>query len=207
MGVTERKARQKELLRQDILDAARQILLEEGLARLSVRRIAARIEYTPTTIYLYFKDKADLVFHLCEEVYGRVIEIVEAAAAGEQDPVRRVEAIMRAYIRFGLAEPDRYRIAFITDVSTSVDPRGFLKEGSMGFRNYDLVRQTVKDALTGGANPEEVESVTEVLWAMAHGIVSLLISHWESPWVPREVLIETGVNMAVEALRSRCRKG
>jgi AcrR family transcriptional regulator len=204
MGVTERKARQKETLRQDILDAARQILLEEGPNHLSMRRIARRIEYTPTTIYLYFKDKADLLFHLCEEVYGKIVEVIEAAGAAEEDPVARLRATMRAYIEFGLAEPDRYRIAFMTEIAPNVDPASFLEAGSMGIAAYELVRQRVRKAIKGRAdNAEEVEAVTQTLWAMAHGIISLLIAHRAFPWAEREILIETGINFITEALYDR----
>jgi AcrR family transcriptional regulator len=204
MGVKERKARQKESLRQDILHAARQILLNEGAGRLSMRSIARRIEYTPTTIYLYFKDKADLLFHLCEEVYGKVVEVMEAAGANEADPVACLRATMRAYIEFGLSEPDRYRIAFMTEIAPNIDPSDFLKEGSMGIAAYELVRRRVRRAIKNGpANAEEVEAVTQTLWAMAHGIVSLLVAHRTFPWAEREVLIETGINLITDSLYNR----
>jgi AcrR family transcriptional regulator len=204
MGVRERKARQRESLRQDILDAARQILLDEGPNHLSMRQIARRIEYTPTTIYLHFKDKADLLFHLCEEVYGKVADVLEAAGAGEQDPIAGVRAMMRAYIEFGLAEPDRYRIAFMTDTTPSVDPSSFLKAGSMEAAAYDLVRQRVKDAIEKDEdNTDEVDAVAQTLWAMAHGIVSLLITHRTFPWAARETLIETSLRLITETLYSR----
>ena len=57
MGIKERQVRQKEVLRQDILDAARDLFIEEGYENTSMRKIAERIEYSPTTIYYYFKDK------------------------------------------------------------------------------------------------------------------------------------------------------
>ncbi|PYQ72070.1 MAG: TetR family transcriptional regulator, partial [Acidobacteria bacterium] len=61
MGVRDRRARQKQLLRQQILDAARALLVREGYDSLSMRRVAERIDYSPTAIYLHFKDKQELV--------------------------------------------------------------------------------------------------------------------------------------------------
>ena len=66
MGVKDRRARQKTLLRQQILDAARDLLVRDGYEKLSMRRVAERIDYSPTAIYLHFKDKQELVSSLCE---------------------------------------------------------------------------------------------------------------------------------------------
>ena len=62
MGITARKAKEKEDLKRAILDAARELFLEQGYDRTSMRMIAQRIAYSPTTIYIYFKDK-DAIFH------------------------------------------------------------------------------------------------------------------------------------------------
>jgi AcrR family transcriptional regulator len=204
MSTTERRARQKESLRQKILDAARQILLEEGLQQLSMRRIAQRIEYTPTTIYLYFKDKSDIIFHLCEEVYGRVAEVMQTAGTGVEDPVECLCVTMRSYIEFGFSQPDRYRIAFMTDTTSSVDPASFQKSGTMGLTAYELLRQRVTKAVEKDSRTaEEVEALAQTCWALAHGVVSLLITCPEWPWVDREMLILTSINLMKQSLHSK----
>jgi len=135
-GVKERKIRHQESLRREILDAALEVLLAEGVSRFSMRRIARRIEYTPTTIYLYFKDKADLLYHLCEEVYGEILEVLESAEKKECGPVDRLRAILRAYIDFGLARPERYRIAFMSNIAANTS---FLKEGSKAYAACEIM--------------------------------------------------------------------
>jgi AcrR family transcriptional regulator len=77
MGVKDRRARQKQLLRQQILDAARELLVEEGYDQLSMRKVAERIDYSPTAIYLHFKDKQELVFSLCEESFAKLVRELE----------------------------------------------------------------------------------------------------------------------------------
>jgi len=69
MGSKQRREREKEALRQDILDAARELFVEEGYDNVSMRRVAEKIEYSPTTIYLYFEDKASLLYAICEETF------------------------------------------------------------------------------------------------------------------------------------------
>ena len=60
MTIESRRARRKAQLRQEIIDAARDILAREGYHQLSMRKVAERIEYSPTAIYLHFEDKRDL---------------------------------------------------------------------------------------------------------------------------------------------------
>ena len=201
MGISERKARQKESLRQEILDAAREILLSEGFKNFSMRHIAARIEYTPTTLYHYFKDKNDILFHLCEEVYGKITEILQSTGAKEKDPIARLRAAMRAFIKFGLSHPDRYRIAFMTNVTPNVDPMSFLKPGTMSMNAYEMVRQRVRDALnTQTDSSADVESLSQAVWASTHGLTSLLISCPDFPWVERKKLIETSIDLWLRGL-------
>jgi AcrR family transcriptional regulator len=207
MGVTERKARQKESLRQEILDAAGQILLNEGFKQFSMRHIAERIEYTPTTIYLHFKDKKDLLFHLCDEVYGKVVEILQSAGTEEKDPFERLRAAMRAYIEFGLSDPDRYRIAFMTGVASDIDPASFLKPGSMAMTAYEILKQRVSDALQKTRNcDDDVEAVAQTLWASAHGLISLVVNHPDFPWVERSKLIGTTIDLLMGGLAGQSAK-
>ncbi len=87
MGVKERRARQKGLLRQEILDAAREILVREGYDGLSMRKVAEKIDYSPTAIYLHFKDRDDLVFCVCEQLMAGLVR--ELAARRRADmPIR-----------------------------------------------------------------------------------------------------------------------
>ena len=54
MGIKERKLKHKEDLKQSILDAAKKLFIKEGYEATSIRKIAAEIEFSPTTIYLYY---------------------------------------------------------------------------------------------------------------------------------------------------------
>ena len=73
MGITERREREKEEIRNKILDAARDLFAREGYEAVTMRRIAEAIEYSPTTIYIHFEDKDDLVLALCHEDFARLL--------------------------------------------------------------------------------------------------------------------------------------
>src|SRR5215469_2074960 len=100
MGVTERRERERQAVRKEILDAARALFLEEGYDRTSMRKIAEKIEYSPTTIYLYFKDKRELLESICGETFTKFIKTVQEIGQANDDPLQNLRATLRAYIEF-----------------------------------------------------------------------------------------------------------
>src|SRR5215813_3940645 len=100
MGVRERRAREKRFLRQEIMDAASELFVREGYENVSMRRIADKIEYSPTTIYLYFKDKAELLEQLCQETFAWLVQKLSKMMEQPGDPVERLKRGLLAYIEF-----------------------------------------------------------------------------------------------------------
>ncbi|WP_454825268.1 TetR/AcrR family transcriptional regulator [Paraburkholderia xenovorans] len=116
MGIVERKNRQKQALRERILDAARRIVMREGFAALSMRKIADAIEYSPATLYLHFASRDEIAQALCAEGYAQLLETF-VPLAGIADPAERLKALGRAYVAFGVAHPETYRLIFMEDPS------------------------------------------------------------------------------------------
>jgi AcrR family transcriptional regulator len=200
MSIVDRKERQKESLRQEILDAAREILLAKGYAHLSMRRIAESIEYSATTIYLYFKNKEDIIYHLSVEALERQLEFISAASGDEQSPLLRLRAVLRAYADFGFFEPDRYKIIYMADISQYVSMTKILEEGSIANKLCELMRSRVNDVLVDSGCTLDTESVFQALWSHCHGLVSLLIGRPDFPWVERDKLIEALLDISLSGL-------
>lgn len=116
MGIVERKSRQKQALRERILDAARRIVMREGFAALSMRKIADAIEYSPATLYLHFASRDEIAHALCAEGYAQLLETF-VPLAQIADPAERLRALGRAYVAFGVAHPETYRLIFMEDPS------------------------------------------------------------------------------------------
>jgi AcrR family transcriptional regulator len=116
MGIAERKNRQKQALRERILDAARRIVMREGFAALSMRKIADAIEYSPATLYLHFASRDEIAQALCAEGYAQLLQTFVPLAA-IADPAERLKALGRAYVAFGVAHPETYRLIFMEDPS------------------------------------------------------------------------------------------
>ncbi len=203
MGVQERRAREKQELRQEILDAARDLFIREGFENVSMRKIAEMIEYSPTTIYLHFQDKADLLDCVCEETLQKLENRLAAIAAVTFDPLDRLTLGLRAYIEFGLEHPNDYRVAFLMEFKPFAEPERCVRCHSMGQQTFDHMRRDVAACVSSGVfQPVDVEGSSQALWAAIHGVTSLLILHPHFPWVDREVLIDSLIGAVLRGLKS-----
>lgn len=203
MGVKERREREKKVLRQEILDAASELFVKEGFENVSMRRIADKIEYSPTTIYLYFKDKAELLESLCYETFSRLSQRLSKILDQPGDPIDRLKRGMVAYIEFGLENPHHYRATFMMPIPESMDHEKYIKPDSPGMQAFDFVRRCVFDCVSSGKlQVKDIELACQTLWAGIHGITSLLITHEHFPWVGRNKLIHHTINTLVEGLQA-----
>jgi len=204
MGVKERREREKVALREDILDAARDLFIKEGYESLSMRRIAEKIEYSPTTIYLYFRDKDDLIRQVCQETFSMLIQTLKSLHLDFGNPVEGLREAGYAYIRFGLEHPDHYRAAFMMphcNADPSKWPTPEEIENSAGMQCYHSVRMRVAECIRLGLfKPVDVEAASQAIWANVHGITSLLINDKLFPWADRETLIRTSVDTMLDGL-------
>jgi AcrR family transcriptional regulator len=202
MGVKERRARQKRFLRQEILDAASEMFVREGYENVSMRRIADKIEYSPTTIYIYFKDKAELLEQVCRETFARLVPRLSKIAGQPGDPVERLKRGLLAYIEFGLQNPHHYRATFMMPIPEGLDEKELHQKDSPGMQAFSFLVQGINECIKAGKMPAmSAELAAQTLWAGIHGITSLLIVHEAFPWMGREKVINSMVDTLLAGLR------
>jgi len=203
MGVRERRAREKRFLRQEIMDAASELFVKEGFENVSMRRIADRIEYSPTTIYLYFKDKAELLESICQETFAKLIQRLTSIMDQPAEPIERLKRGLLAYVEFGLENPHHYRSTFMTPLPDEVDHEKYVKPEAAGIQAFDFLRRCVYDCIAAGKfKMKDAELASQTLWAGVHGVTSLLITHTHFPWVGREKVIRGMVDTLVAGLEA-----
>jgi len=201
MGVKERRARQKRFLRQEILDAASELFVRDGYENVSMRRIADKIEYSPTTIYIYFKDKAELLEQVCQETFGRLVQRLSKIMEQPGDPVERLKRGLLAYIEFGLENPHHYRATFMMPIPEGIDHEKFHKEDSPGMRAFWFLTTGLGECVKAGKVPPlDIGLASQTLWAGIHGITSLLIIDPLFPWAARDKVIHSTVDTLVAGL-------
>ena len=202
-GPKQRREREKEALRQVILDAARELFVKEGYENVSMRRIADKIEYSPTTIYLYFEDKASLLFAVCEETFAKLAKRMESITRQNEDPIEALRRGCRAYVDFGLKYPNHYRVTFINHPELHLGREHYLREGSMGMRCYSHLRANVNECIKQKRfKNKDLEALTQIIWAGGHGITSLLITKPDFPWADKNRLIDLMIDVFIEGLKA-----
>jgi AcrR family transcriptional regulator len=175
------------LLREEIIAAAERLLIDRGSEEaVSIRAIADAVGVTPPSIYLHFADKEDLFLAVCDARFEELARLSAAAAAGAVDPVDEIRRRGQAYIRFGLDNPEQYRVLFIDPQLNPVSTEEIAKWACL----QDMVTAVQRAIDAGLIAGTDAFLVTAGLWAYVHGLVSLLITKPGLPWPPNDALID-----------------
>jgi AcrR family transcriptional regulator len=174
MGIKERKTKHKEDLKQSILDAAKKVFLEQGYDATSIRKIAAEIEFSPTTIYLYYKDKNEISHALHEEGFKMLSEKFQVLAHVEH-PFERLKAMGRIYMQFALENSDYYELMFIMKDPIEAFENGCVEEEwDEGKRAFNTLVGTIQQCQQAGYfKGFETNSFALVVWSTMHGLCTM----------------------------------
>lgn len=183
MGIAERRERERAALRTRIVEAARDIVSEQGLDSLSMRAIAERVEHSPATLYLYFRDKDDLLREVVAEGFRRLAEASRTQlerVASRGGPAEQYRALGRAYARFALENTAYFRVMFELPTVPQVVAAGDCHPcASSGDDNdgFCMVMEAVHRAIAGGVIPlADAKRGTLISWGLIHGLTSLYLS-------------------------------
>jgi AcrR family transcriptional regulator len=168
-----------EQLRDEILDATTELLLETGHAKaVSIRSVAKRVGVTPPSIYLHFADKDALLDAVCARYFEKLDEEMQAVAADRGSTVEVLRAQGLAYVRFALQTPELYRIATMGEGRPGSDVDMTLNSSA-----FQHLRNSVESLMAEGIfAPGDPTVAAMQLLTAAHGIASLLISKPYLPW-------------------------
>ena len=187
-------------LRTAVLDAARQQLVREGYRDLSMRDVAGSVGCSVSSIYLYFASKDELVHTLMDEGfdrwYRRQRELIDASGT----PEARLEAVCRAYVEFGLANPEFYEIMYMFHSDRMARyPKELFRRAR---RNLELMAELIV-AYAPEAVPtaDDARIRSTALWATLHGIVSTIISDRLDRGINRARYIEGTIRYALAGVR------
>ena len=199
MTVKQRREREKENLRQMILDTAREMFAEEGYSSVSMRKIADKIEYSPTTIYLYFRDKNDLLRQICEETFARLGRKLDSIGKKNGNSVEGLREGLKTYVEFGLKYPKHYEVTFMLPLTEKLGEMEY--DGALGKRAFDYLRNGVTDCMENGVIEKgDVDLISQTLWAGIHGVTSLLIGHEGFPFVDKKALVNSVIDTMLKGL-------
>ena len=167
-----------EQLREEIVDATTELLLETGHAKaVSIRAVAQRVGVTSPSIYLHFADKDALLDAVCARYFERLDEDMQQVARDQPSTIDRLRAQGLAYVRFAVQTPELYRIATMgegrpgSDVDMTLNSSAFVH-----------MRASIESLMDEGIYPPGDATMAALeLWTAAHGVAAMLISR---PYLP-----------------------
>jgi AcrR family transcriptional regulator len=183
-----------ETLRADLLAATERLMIETGRAEaVSIRAIADAVGVTPPSIYLHFPDKDSLILAVCERHFETFDSVIEAAGRSTEDPAESLRRRGQSYVRFGLENPEPYRILFMTRNDSAQQRNVVVGAGARAFQHLVDAVQRCIDA--GAFRPVDPVLAATGVWAAVHGVTSLLISLPGFPWPDIETLVDHVCNI------------
>jgi AcrR family transcriptional regulator len=164
--------------REAIVAAAEELLLERASEEaVSIRAVADAVGLTPPAIYRHFPDKHHLIFEVCNRQFARMADEVATTVGATDDPLAAIAAAARGYARFGLENPEHYRVMFMGHADHTPDQ--YADEKVMETGSFAFLVALVQEAMDGGAlRPElrDAHALAHTLWAAIHGVVSLAVA-------------------------------
>jgi len=179
MSIKDRKERETAGLRHKILNAALRVFVEQGYDKVSMRKIAALIDYSPTTIYRFFKNKEELLQKIAAGTYSDLsAKFEQVKAEDDGDPLGMLKALVREYMIFCVEHPDMFRL--FSDIASFELEDGIMYERLGGNRAmvyqswFDCIRQSIQ---SGGLEIDDDVRIFLYLWDAVNGYIDHRIKY------------------------------
>jgi AcrR family transcriptional regulator len=196
--------------RDEILAAAKELFLKEGVESVSTRRLAQLVGLSQTGIYVYFKSKQAILVALIDAAFKSLGTALTEVDGKSKGAMQYLELSILVYIRWGLENLDEYRLAFmLRDPASSVHPASAGDPSEKSLEGVKVFAGLEKRILAGLAAGElnsidkDPRAIAQCVWASLHGLVSLLIAFPIFDWVARDRLISAHTRLLLEGLRPR----
>ncbi|MGW0180672.1 TetR/AcrR family transcriptional regulator [Nocardia sp. NPDC003345] len=182
-------------LRDELLAASLRLIETEGIAAVSLRRVAREAGVSPGAPYHHFADRAALLADLATQGFRLLAGQLTAARTAAAAPDEALVAICHSYIRFAQDQPGYFRLMFRPELS---QPDKHPDTRAAGEAAFDVLAEAVRDCVTAGTlEPERAQSVTITIWALGHGMASLRL---DGQLDKRGALLGTSANVLVDSV-------
>ena len=189
MTIQDRKSRENAQLKQKILGAALRIFAEQGYRKVSMRKIASLIDYSPTTIYRFFRNKEELLRTIAAETHGDLSARFEKIKAkNSANPLAVLRTLIREYMIYCVERPDMFRL--YSDVGSFEMEDGVMYErlGETRYMVYQSWFTCIRQAIEAGhLEVKDDVRIFLYLWDAVNGYVDHRINHTRIPRKPLAV--------------------
>lgn len=170
-----RREKEIEAMKELIISTAKEIIAREGFDNLSIRKIANKIEYSPSIIYHYFKDKEEIVNIVMRRGYMKIVNAVYAADMENLAPRERLKRMTINYIEEALKMPDEFLAAQINQSPQAHKHTSYLYKGASKEKPalgalYNCIKEIYRDA-----DDEHIELKAQIIAASTMGLIIKLV--------------------------------
>lgn len=176
--------------RAEILAAAERIFVEHGYEGATIRKIADEVGLSSTALYMHFSEKGEILQEICRQAFEALMEANQVIIAETRSPKERMREMMRAYVEFGFANPNAYRLVYMTrPIELREGAQSAARE--MGVELFRTFEGVIEELEAAGRLRYDAKTTAQAVWAGGHGAVSLMISKPYFDWVDRDQLVTT----------------
>jgi AcrR family transcriptional regulator len=201
LGRDERRHQAHAETRRAILDAALELFVADGYSQVSIRNVAAKVEYSPGAIYSYFPSKDAIFFALAEEGF-RLLGAGQFADPPMADPLDDLRDTVWRFYEFSKQQPQYFALVFldrhVPRIGREYEQFAFMTE------LRSRVRARVQRCIDEGIFPATVEAdvALRLLWAPIIGITTFKLSQRMPPDVDADALVRDAIDTTIAGLRA-----
>jgi AcrR family transcriptional regulator len=202
VGVKERQERDREEMRQSILDAAQELFVAEGYRNVSIRKIAEKVEYSPAALYSYFPSKDDLFFALAEEGFRKLFAFTNDPEAMSGDPLPAIREGFLRYYQFSRKHPEYFELMFV-DRSVPKIGREWERFGFVQQMIGEVVA-VIQRGIDQGVFPAGTNAhvAFHLLWCAVHGAATAAVCDRLAPDEDPDALARDTLEACIAGLRA-----
>ncbi len=196
----ERQQQFRDATRQAILDAALELFVVDGYASVSIRSIAAKVDYSPAAIYSYFPSKDDIFFALAEEGLS-LLGHQDLSAEPTADPLDDIRAMLWRLYSFSKEQPQYFALVFldrnVPRISKEYERFAFMSK----LRDKAITR--MQRCIDTGALPGtlHIHAAIRMLFAPVIGFAALRLSNRMAPWEDPDALVRQSIDITLAGFR------
>jgi AcrR family transcriptional regulator len=197
LTVQKRREKHKAALRSELVAAAHELVRQEGYEGLTIRKLAKRVGYAPMSVYSYFADKQEILVALAEDAFATLARRIEAQPS--DDPIEALRVVMTEYAAFGLGNPNEYRTVFMTEKTRPPEGKTFAQMEADNPAMKVLVSR-VEACIAAGKLHGDANAIADMLWAVGHGTISLLITFPFHPFGDPQAFVKRMCDFSLSGL-------
>ncbi len=170
-----RREKEIEAMKELIISTAKEIIAEEGFDKLSIRKIAGKIEYSPSIIYHYFKDKDEILNNVMRSGYVKIVNAVSQTYTENLAPIEKLKKMMINYIEEALKMSDEFLAAQINKSPQAIKHTSYLYRGASKEKTALMILRKCLKEVHADMDDDQAELKAQVIVSSVIGMICKLI--------------------------------